>query len=108
MAAYPTELPLYELRQVLAILQSGDIGGQKAEFAKNLWWVQGYAQKTFLGDGAIAKSAAPAEVTDAGAVEAVQKLIEQAESGATAQGLSPFWVYLLAYAAEKLLQYLKA
>lgn len=108
MAAYPTELPLFELRSVLSIIQSGEIGAQKSEFAKNLWWIQGYAQKMILGEGQSLQSAAPVSVTDAQAAEAIQKAIDSAESTeACAQGLNSIWLWILTYAAEKLIAYLQ-
>lgn len=107
MAAYPTELPIFELRSVLSIIQSGDVMAQKAEFFKNLWWIQGYGQKLLLGENAqlIAASAAAEITTDADAAVAIQKIVDNAE-GPTAQALAPLWTALVTWAINKALEYL--
>jgi hypothetical protein len=115
MAAYPTELPIFELRAVLATINSGDIMGQKAEFFKNLWWVQGYGQKLMLGEQTqmVSASAAPfglppgapeiASNQDAAGV--IQKIIDNSD-GASAQAMSELWAALVSWAISKALELL--
>jgi hypothetical protein len=107
MAAYPTEMPLFELRQVLQIVRSGEIAAQKSEFAKNLWWIQGYAQKLVLGDGVVSmQSVGEALPADTKPEEVLEKLISSGESGIVSQSLNPMWMWLIGYAAQMLADYL--
>jgi hypothetical protein len=107
MAAYPTELPIYELRSLMTIINSGDIMGQKAEFFKNLWWVQGYGQKLLFGENAqmVAASAAAEITSDQEASAAIQKILDNSD-GVNAQSLSPLWTALVSWAINKALEYL--
>ena len=107
MAAYPTELPIFELRAALSIINSGDIMGQKAEFFKNLWWIQGYGQKLLLGENAqmVAASAASDITTDQEAAAAMQKIIDSGDE-MNAQVLSTLWTALVSWAINKALEYL--
>jgi hypothetical protein len=107
MAAYPTELPIFELRSLMSIISSGDVMGQKAEFFKNLWWVQGYGQKLLFGENPqmIAASAAAEITSDEEAVAAIQKIIDSADSP-SAQSLAPIWTALVSWAINKALEYL--
>jgi hypothetical protein len=107
MAAYPTELPIYELRSLMTIINSGDIMGQKAEFFKNLWWVQGYGQKLLFGESAqmVASSAAAEITSDQEASAVIQKIIENSDD-VNAQSLSPLWAALVSWAINKALEYL--
>jgi len=109
MAAYPAELPIFELRNVLSIINSGNIMAQKAEFFRDLWWIQGYGQKLALGEGTQLTPASVAAATeftsDQDAAVAIQKIIDSADQ-ASAQSLAPLWTALITWAINKALEYL--
>lgn len=107
MAAYPTELPMFELRALMSIISSGDVMGQKAEFFENLWWVQGYGQKLLFGENPqmIAASAVTEIANDQDAAAAIQKILDSADNP-SAQSLAPIWAALVSWAINKALEYL--
>ena len=112
MAAYPTEMPIFELRNVLSIISSGNIMAQKTEFFKDLWWIQGYGQKLVLGENAQLTPAAVEAVTqitsDEEAAAAIQKLIDSSDtvSEQSLISLAPIWSALISWAINKALEYL--
>ena len=49
MTEYPVDFPLENIRDIVNIVRSGDIKSQASTLAFNIWVVQGYGQKTFIG-----------------------------------------------------------
>lgn len=58
--AYPADLPISECLEIVSILRSGGIAAKKAKFAYDVWVLQGFAQKTILGDPTATLAAPPA------------------------------------------------
>lgn len=115
MVSYPKDFPLAETLELVALVRKGEVGAKKAEFGHKLWLVQGYAMKATLGDPVgdpvtgetgivdggvvLTPSAAPADFC---AVEALEKLCADLQSGAvTAQGAIP-WKEILRWALQEL------
>jgi len=48
--AYPGSFPFDSLKSVITILKGDDVIAHKAELAKHIWLIQGYAQSQLLGD----------------------------------------------------------
>jgi hypothetical protein len=48
--SYPVDLPAVEGLEIVSILRNGEVVSKKAKFAYNVWVLQGYAQKTLIGD----------------------------------------------------------
>ena len=115
MTPYPADLPVLETRNVINIARSGEIASKKAEFAHDLWVVQGYAQSRLLGETSFNLSSQSAPETCCGGnctsaqsvcdpLAEMEKVLAQAE-GISAQALID-WKAILKFAAEKLLEYL--
>ena len=47
---YPDSFPLDSIREIVNVVRSGDLKNQASVLAFHVWNVQGYAQKTFIGD----------------------------------------------------------
>lgn len=47
---YPREMPVKEVLRLVSIVRSGEVAAKKAEFAYNLWFFQGFVQRTLIGD----------------------------------------------------------
>jgi len=104
MFAYPIEFPYQEIKNVVAIVRSGEIVANRQVLVHDIWVVQGYAQHTIIG--------APAEVAtptvSAQSVEDPLSLLEKAAAQAegdtvTAQFAIP-WGVIAKYLAELLLK----
>ncbi len=50
MQPYPQVLPYAEATLAFEIMRSGQVAARKIELAQALWTVQGYAQKTLIGE----------------------------------------------------------
>lgn len=100
MFAYPIEFPYQEIKNVVAIVRSGEIVANRQVLVHDIWVVQGYAQHTIIG--------APAETVNAQSVEDPLSLLEKAAAQAegdtvTAQFAIP-WGVIAKYLAELLLK----
>lgn len=61
MLAYPVSFPTAEVVDIYSHIKAGTVYEHKAEVAKDVWIVQGYAQRTAFGE--------PGEVAAAGVLE---------------------------------------
>jgi hypothetical protein len=50
MSAYPTSFPFDRGLEVVSILKSGQVTAKKTVLAYNLWLLQGFVQRTVIGD----------------------------------------------------------
>lgn len=73
MVEYPSQFPIAEGLALVNTIKSGTVKEKKAEFAHSLWVVQGFVQKTVLGDPVAALSAAP-KLSEAEIVDVIEKL----------------------------------
>jgi hypothetical protein len=102
MAMYPNSLPLAEIQSLISIVKGGQIVQDRAKFALDLWWVQGYAQRALLGlpEGSDMVMAQKADMTP---LEVLELVAANAEDG---QVLAPQaaipWQLLLSWALEEL------
>lgn len=51
MTAYPQSLPLECISAVVSMVRNREVAEKKAEFAHCVWEIQGFAQKSLLGEG---------------------------------------------------------
>lgn len=112
MVAYPSELPLNEIKSLITILRANEIAAKKAEFAHSLWVVQGYAQSKLIGSDDSFVLVSQAAECCGGSCESLdaKALSELEKAAASADGLSAQaiidWKTILKFAAEKLIEYL--
>lgn len=112
MVAYPSELPLNEVKSLISIIRSNEIAAKKAEFAHSLWVVQGYAQSKLIGsDESFVLVSQAAECCGGACKSLDQKALSELEkAAASADGVSAQaiidWKTILKFAAEKLIEYL--
>lgn len=50
---YPQDLPVAEGLEIVSIIRNNEIGTKKAKFGYDVWLLQGFLQKTLLGDPAV-------------------------------------------------------
>lgn len=107
MVNYPESFPLEETKDVINAVRSGTVKENLPSFAHDLWVVQGFAQKSLIGDSgpdfSLTSQAAPA---DFDAVEELDKLVKQVESDTPAAQLSVPWQLILSWALKQLLDLL--
>jgi hypothetical protein len=108
MSLYPADLPLDKVMEVVGIVKSGDIAKKRALIGYDLWLLQGYAQRSVLGDpddpnGAISLSA----VAKPENFDAVAELEKIGSGAVQAQGAVP-WQAILMWALQELVQVVAA
>jgi len=100
VVAYPSDFPLTEITNVVAIVKNGEIQTKTSEFAMDLWWVQGFAQSQLVGNPnltQISKAAAGDPIHE------LEKLVALHQSGTlTAQSAIP-WQTILLWAIQELM-----
>ena len=97
---YPDSFPLDSVREIVNVVRSGDIKSQASVLAFHIWNVQGYAQKTFIGD--LDAPVSLLSVQSADGLTALEHLENMVSDEPQAQGMIP-WSMILSY----LLQLLK-
>lgn len=100
--AYPTDLPLMEIQNVINIVRNGEIKTKVKDFSHDLWVVQGYAMGMIIGapDGDFSLSTQAADDFDA--IATLEKLCADDGSDISAQAAVP-WALIVGWAL-KLLQ----
>ena len=113
MSAYPTELPLEQIKSLISILRANEVAAKKAEFAHSLWVVQGYAQSKLIGNEdsfVLVSQSAPCCGGGCDQVTLDEKALAELEKAAAPDSLSAQaiidWKTILKFAAEKLIEYL--
>ena len=76
MFAYPSDLPLVEIKNIVTIAKSGDVWAQKQLLLHDAWVVQGYAQKMVVGE----PTGARLQAADQDPLVVLQKLVDDTES----------------------------
>ena len=101
--AYPTDLPLLEIQNVISIIRNGEVKTKFKDFAHDLWIVQGYAQGMIIGkpEGDFNLLTAQA-ADDFDPVATLEKLCADDGNAVSAQAAIP-WGLILSWAL-KLLQ----
>lgn len=110
MVAYPTDLPLAEIKNIVAIVRAGEIAAKKADFAHDVWIVQGYAQSRILGDPSISLISSQASKDCEDPVALLEKIVASSNT-VSAQGLKDVlsnvdWATILQWAVKILLDQL--
>lgn len=97
---YPETFPLDSIREIVNVVRSGDIKSQASILAFNVWQVQGYAQKTLIGDPDVPVSLLRAQAAPDGktALEHLEALLSDEP---TTQTMIP-WHLILPYLYELL------
>lgn len=93
---YPSELPLAEIRNVVQIVREQKIAEKKADFAYNLWIIQGYAMSRMVGDPTISL------ISQAAEEDGLVVLEKLAADDVSAQGAIN-WVAVVKWALKMLL-----
>ncbi len=118
MSSYPLNFPLSQAMEVVAIARQGKVKEKAAVFAHNLWVLQGFAQKTFVGDpdapasglsetgGVLVPDISLFAVEDP--VAALEKVIEQHQSDAVVAQASLPWGLILKWALNELVKVVTA
>lgn len=104
---YPQDFPVEQVTSLVSLVRDGNVGDNLDVFAHDLWVVQGYAQKVFVGDpgsGVVHSQEVYVKPVDFDAVETLDKLAKQAESGALASQDVGEWKWLLEWALQELLK----
>lgn len=107
---YPQSIPLNEIKIVIDLVRNGQVKSNLSAFAKNLWVVQGFAQKMLIGDGTGA--AAPdfsltAQAAHFDAVSELEKFVAKAENGEAAAQISIPWDLIIQWALKYLMDLLQ-
>ncbi len=97
--AYPTDLPLVEIQNVISIVRSGEVKEMFKDLAHDVWIIQGYAQGMLIGkpDGGFSLAAQ----ADFDAIATLEKLAADDGADLSAQAAIP-WDLILAWALELL------
>jgi hypothetical protein len=98
---YPDNFPLDSVREIVNVVRSGDIKSQASILAFHIWNVQGYAQKTFIGDPDVPVSLLKVQSAPDGK-SALDCLEDMLSDEPQAQSMIP-WPMILSYLL-KLLQ----
>jgi len=103
MVLYPADVPLSEIQNIVAIVRAGEIAAKKADFAHDVWVLQGYAQSRIIGSPDLIASASECEDP----VTLLEKVAASSDSVA-AQGLGDVmsglgWKTILQWALKILL-----
>lgn len=107
MTAYPTDLPLAEIKSVIDIVRAGEIVSRKSDFAHDVWVVQGYAQRFVLGSPPDISLAQAVSEECEDPVAQLEKVVASASDEASTQSLSDInWKAILQWAIKMLLQVL--
>lgn len=110
MTPYPQSLPLDCITRIVGLIRNREVSANKAEFFHCVWEVQGFAQKSLVGDADHSFGASPvvgydAELRDCCA--ALKDFHDDGESfGATAadESLDPATIIMLVQVAIALIQ----
>lgn len=102
---YPTDLPLDEIRTVIAIVTSKAFVERKEELAKSLWIIVGYGLGKIVKDPSVPGAPMALTLSDEEALEVLKTLELSANPGATMGFQIP--EALIAWAVKLLLDYLK-
>jgi hypothetical protein len=107
--AYPTDFPIMEAKNVIDVIRSGDLLGQKEALAHDAWVVQGYAQSMLIGtpESTLASQAADLKNAEMEPLAALEKVVADAESGAISSQIAIPWMLIAKYAIEILLKLLE-
>lgn len=91
---YPDIFPLDSIREIVNVVRSGDIKSQASVVAFHVWNVQGYAQKTFIGDPDVPVSLLSTQSADG--FTALEHLENMISDEPQAQSMIP-WPMILSY-----------
>lgn len=107
MIPYPTQLPVDEIRTVIATIRSGNLSGDIVNFAKAVWEIEGYALAQTVGEmpatfGAMA-STGHSSLTNEEAANELERIVQSAEQPeGTMQALNINWKKLASWAVQLL------
>lgn len=79
MTAYPSSLPLDCISRIVTLVRAREVSANKAEFFHCVWEVQGFAQKSLLGDGS--HGAMPVAGYDADLAKCAAALLDFQDDG---------------------------
>jgi len=114
--SYPQDLPIAQGLEIVSIIRKGELSAKKALFAYNLWLLQGFAQKSLLGnppadvtaDGVVLTPSAVEATScdtvdcDTDAVDTLEKLCLDAQNGTVVAHAAIAWKKLLLWALTEL------
>lgn len=72
---YPTDVPVDAVKNIIQTVQQGKIVSDEANFAKEIWNVQGFAQSHIFGAGDSLKAAGP-DLTDEEGCQHLESLVQ--------------------------------
>jgi len=109
MFAYPKDFPLVEAKNVIDIVRSGDLLGQKEALAHDAWVVQGYVQSMLIGQApsVLAAQAADLKNDNIEPLAALERVVADTESGSLSAQIAIPWKTILKYVIEILLSLLE-
>ncbi len=111
MVAYPNDLPVTEGLELVSIIRNNEIVAKKAKFAYNVWLLQGFVQKSIIGDPnsltdisggggvVLTPSAVPANFDP---MTALEKACVAAQNGTPQAQFSVPWKEILMWALTEL------
>lgn len=103
---YPSEMPVDEVRTVIAIVMAKDFATRKEELAKSLWIIVGYGLGKTLKDPSVPSAPMAFQgLSDDDALETLQLLETSAQPGAPMAMQIPN--SLIIWALDWLVKYLK-
>lgn len=109
-AVYPNDLPVAEALELVGFIRTGTAMANKKKFAYNVWLLQGFAQKSLVGDPFAAESEAPtggvvltpsSVPADFNVADELEKLCVSYQADAQAQLTVP-WKQILQWALTEL------
>ena len=100
--AYPTDLPIDEIKSIIATIRSNSIVANRVEFAKSLWLLSGYATYISIGEVPNALgSPPPVDLTNEQAAELLTQAIAMGALPSFVENIP--WTALLKWAAQLLI-----
>lgn len=101
---YPIDFPLQELQNIVNIVRNNEVATKKEDFAHDIWWVQGYAQRVLIG--------APPEIialkvqNEIDPITVLEKIIDTNKPTTKAQGVIDNipWKEFLKWALQQLIE----
>lgn len=100
---YPVDFPLDEIKSVIDMVRNRSIRDNVNDFAHAVWVIQGYAQRTLLGESSPNFAFAAQDAPGTDAITELEKVVSQAESGSVSAQMAVPWGMIIQWLIKELL-----